>query len=98
MGEILKGAFITPICAPFYVGNLKGSPLFLRGEDFLRFSPEPFPGAITTATVIPTAITTATTPLVITTTAATAIDGTLIKVKAFPFRETSQKISSSTFL
>ena len=88
MGKISRGAFITPIYAPFCIGNLKRNPFFLRGKDFLGFFPEPFPGAITTAAAIPTAITTAITPPVIITTAVTIISGTFIRVKIFPFGET----------
>ena len=44
--------FITLTCTPFRIGNLKGSPPFLYKEDFSGFSPEPFPGAITTAAAI----------------------------------------------
>ena len=87
MGKALRGTFITPTYILFYIGSPKGTPPFLRGEDFLRFFPEPFPGAITTAAAI-TAITTTTTPPIIITTATTAINGTPIKVKVFPFRET----------
>ena len=89
---------ITPIYTPFYIGNPKENPPFLRGEDFLRFFPEPFPGAITTATAITTAIITATTPPVIITTAATAIGNTLTKVKALPSKEIFQKVNSSISL
>ena len=84
---MLKGAPITPTRAPSRIRNPKGNPPFLRGEDFSGFFLEPFLGIIITAAVIPTAITTATTPTVIITTAATAINGTFIKVKAFPFGE-----------
>ena len=89
MGEASRGTPITPIYALFYVGSPEGNPLFLRGEDFSGFFLEPFPGAIITATVIPTVIITIITPLVIITTAiiATAIGGTLIRVKVFPFGE-----------
>ena len=86
MGEILRGAFITPTCAPFYIKNLKGIPFFFRGEDFSGFFLKPFPGAITIAAAI-TAIITATAPFIIITTATTAISGTFIRVKVFPFRE-----------
>ena len=89
---------ITPTYAPFYIKNPEGNPPFLRGEDFSGFSPEPFPGAIITAAATPTATVTAITPLVIITTAATAIGGTPTRVKAFPFRETFQKVSSSISL
>ena len=81
-----RGAFITPICVSFCVGNPEGTPLFLRGEDFLGFFLEPFPGAIVTAAAT-IAIITAITPPVIITTAITAISGTLIRVKVFPFKE-----------
>ena len=81
-----KGAFVTPTCAFFCVGSPEGSPFFLRGEDFLGFFPEPFPGAIVTAAAI-TVIITAITSLVIIITAITVIGGTLIRVKAFPFGE-----------
>ena len=86
-GEVSRGAPITFICDFFYVGSPKGIPFFFRGEDFLRFFLEPFLGAIaiTTAT---TAITIVTAPPVIIITITTAIGGTLIKVKVFPFRET----------
>ena len=89
---------ITPTCTPFCVGNLKKNPPFLRGENFSGFFPEPFPGAITTAAAIITAIVIAITPTAIITTAATAINGTLIRINAFPFKKTFQKISLSTFL
>ena len=78
---------ITLICIPFYIGSPEGIPFFLRGEDFSGFFPEPFPGAIITVAAT-TAITTAITPPIIITTATTTIGGTLIKVKAFLFRET----------
>ena len=83
-----RGTFITLIYAPFYVGSLKGIPPFFRGEDFLGFFPEPFPGAIITAAAIATAIITTITPPVIITITTTTIGGILIKVKIFPFRET----------
>ena len=79
--------------APFYVRSPKKNLPFLHGEDFSGFSPEPFPGAITTAAVITTAIiTTTTTPIIITITAttittATATSDTPIRVKAFLFGE-----------
>ena len=80
------GAHITQTRAPFRTKSPEGNLPFLRGEDFSRFFPEPFSGAITAAAAIITATTTAT-PTIITITA-TAINGTLIKVKAFPFKET----------
>ena len=79
--------FITLICIPFYIGNPKRNPLFLRGEDFLGFFPEPFPGAITTAAATPTAIIIAIIPFIITVTTATVISNTPTKVKALPFGE-----------
>ena len=87
MGEVLRGAPITPICALFYIKNPERIPFFLCEEDFSGFFPEPFPGAITTAAAT-TAITIATAPPVIITTATTAIGGTFIRVKVFPFKET----------
>ena len=83
---MLRGAPITPTCAPFCVRSPEGIPLFLRGEDFSGFFPEPFPGAIITA-VATTAITTVITPPVIIITTTTVISGTFIKVKTFPFKE-----------
>ena len=94
---MLRGALITPIYAPFCIGSPKGNPPFFRGEDFLAFFPKPFPGVITTATAT-AAITTAITPFIIITAAITAIGSTLIKVKALPFREIFQKVSTSIFL
>ena len=88
MGEVSKGALITPTYAPFCVRSPEGNPPFLRGKDFSGFFLEPFPGAITTAAVIPTVIITAIAPPVIITTTTTAIGGTPTKVKALPFRET----------
>ena len=86
------GILITPIRAPSCIKNPEGNLSFFRGEDFLRFFPEPFPGAITTATAIITAMITAiiitTATLIIITITATAISGTPIKVKALPFKET----------
>ena len=86
------GVFITPIRAPFCVGNPEGSFLFFRGEDFSGFFLEPFPGVIAAAAAITTAITTATiittVTLIIVIIAAIAIGGTPIRVKAFPFGET----------
>ena len=87
VGEALRGAPITPTYAPFCVGSPEGIPLFLRGEDFLGFFPEPFPGAITTAAATIT-ITIIITPPVIITTAIIIIGDTFIRVKVFPFRET----------
>ena len=84
---MLRGAFITPTYTPFCIKSPEGIPLFFRGKDFLRFFPEPFPGVIITAAAIIIVITTATTPPIIITTAAITTGGTLIKVKAFPFRE-----------
>ena len=84
---MLRGAPITPTRTPFCVKSPEGSPPFFRGEDFSGFSPEPFLGAITIAAAIITAIATAIALIVIITTAATAIGGTLIRVKVFPFRE-----------
>ena len=98
MGEILRGTFITPTYTPSCIRSPKENPLFLRGKDFSGFFPEPCPGAITTAAATPTIITTATTPPVTITTAATAIGGTPIRVKAFPFGEIFQKVNSSTSL
>ena len=74
---------IIPTYAPFYIRSPKGNPPFFRGEDFLRFFPEPFPGIITSVTLI-----TATAIIITAVTVATAIGGTFIKVKVFPFRET----------
>ena len=88
---------ITPTRAPFCIGSPKGIPLFLRGESFSGFFPEPFPGAIATAAAT-TAITTAIAPPVITTTATTATGGTPIRVKILPFGETFQKVSTSISL
>ena len=82
------GTPITPIYAPFRFKSPEGNPPFFCGENFLRFFPEPFPGAIITAAAIITVIITATTPFIIITTAAIIIGGTPIKVKAFPFRKT----------
>ena len=62
--------------------------LFSPWGGFFRFFPEPFLEAIITAAAILTAITTAITPFIIIIIAATAIGGTLIRVKALPFRET----------
>ena len=90
------GMSITPTRAPFYIKNPKGNPLFLRREDFSGFFPEPFPGAIT-----PAALITATPATITITTAAitaTVISNTSIKVKAFPFKETFQKVNLSTSL
>ena len=87
------GTPIIPTCAPFCVKSPKENPSFLRKEDFSGFSPEPFPRAITT-----TALTTATAIIITTAIAATAIGGTSIKVKALPFGETFQKVSSNTSL
>ena len=84
---MLRGLPITPICAPFYIRSPKGNPFFLCGEDFSGFSPEPFPGAITTAATIPTAIIIAITPSVIIIITVIAISGTPIRIKAFPFGE-----------
>ena len=98
------GIPITRTRAPFYIGSFKGNFLFLRGEDFSGFSPEPFPGATTAAATTTTATTiTTTTPIITTITAtitatATATGGTPIKVKAFPSGETFQKVSASTSL
>ena len=97
MGEISRGAPITPTYAPFYIRSPEGILFFFRGEDFSGFSPEPFPGAITTAAAT-TVITTAITPPVTITTAITAISGIPIRVKAFPFKEIFQKVNANTFL
>ena len=80
--------FITLTHGPFYIGSLERNPPFFYGEDFLGFFPEPFPGAIITTAAIPTVIITAITSPVIIITAATVINGTPIRVKAFPFKET----------
>ena len=80
------GAPITPTRALFCAKSPEGNLPFLRGEDFLRFFPEPFPGAITTAAAIPT-ITATIILITITTITVTAISSTLIRVKVFPFRE-----------
>ena len=96
------GIFTTLTRTPFYIKSPEGSFLFLRGEDFSGFFPEPFPGAITVAAAIITAIITATTTataiLIIITITTTAIGGTLIRVKAFPFGKTFYKISTSISL
>ena len=85
---MLRGIFITPTYTPSRIKNPEGNPPFFYGEDFSGFSLEPFPGAIITAVTITIAITTATTPPIIITTAVTIINGTFIKVKVFPFKET----------
>ena len=77
------GTLITPICALFRVESPEGSPPFFRGEDFLGFFPEPFPGAITIA-----APATATAIIITAAITAIAIDGTPIRVKVFLFGET----------
>ena len=74
---------ITLTCAPFCVKSPEGNLLFLYGEDFSGFFPEPFPGAIATA-----ALATATVIIITAANTAIAIGGTPIKVKVFPFRET----------
>ena len=82
------GVLITPTRIPFYIKSPEGDFPFLHGENFSGFFSKPFPGA--TAAATPTATTTAiiTATLITITIAATAIDGTLTRVKAFPFRET----------
>ena len=87
------GTFITLTRAPFCIKSPKRNPPFLRGEDFSGFFPKLFPGVITTATSV-TAIVTITTAAII----ATAIGSTLIRVKAFLFKETFQKVSINTSL
>ena len=87
------GTLITPICAPSYVRNPEGNPPSFREEDFSGFSPEPFPGAITTTAPATATVTTTTAA-----TTATATGGTLTRVKAFPFSETFQKVSLNTSL
>ena len=89
------GAFITFICAPFYIGSPEGSPPFFCEEDFSGFFPEPFPGAITTAVLT---IATPATAIIITAIIATVISGIPIRVKALPFGETFQKVSLSISL
>ena len=85
-GEVLMGALITLIYAPFCARSPEGNPPFFYGEDFLGFFPEPFLRAITLAT-----LTTATLAITIIITIAitiTIIGGTPIRVKVFPFGET----------
>ena len=89
------GTPITPTYAPFYVRSLKGSPPFLRGENFLGFFPEPFPGVITTAALTTATPITTTAIIIITAITTTVIGGTLIKIKVFPFQEIFQKVSLS---
>ena len=92
------GALITPICAPFYIGSLKGNSPFFRGEDFLGFFPESFPGVITAAALATATPATATVIIITAVITVIAIGGTLIKVKVFPFREIFQKVSLSISL
>ena len=80
------GAPITPTCALFCVRSPKRSPPFLRGEDFLGFFLELFPGAITTAALATATLVTVI--IIIAAIIATAIGGTLIRVKVLPFGET----------
>ena len=92
-GKVSIGTLITPIYTPFYVKSPEGNPSCFCKKAFLGFFPEPFPGAIATAAlIIATAI------IITTAITTTAIGGTPIKVKALPFKETFQKVSSITSL
>ena len=79
---------ITSTCTPFYIKNPKRNPPFLRGEEFSGFFPELFPGAITTAALIIATPATATAIIITAIITAIVINGTPIKVKNFPFKET----------
>ena len=81
------GVLITPTRAPSRVKSPEGDLLFLRKNDFLGFSPEPFPRAITAVIITTTTTAIATVTPIITAITATAIGNTPTKVKALPFKE-----------